>query len=117
MILFKASRNNNALLINELFILLFFLEDELHTLNITINNQTFSRGHDLHRHNIMNFFLADISCCKRIDSNPHKSKTPFLPPSFRHSTQIWKLIKVTFSLFTLSLNETSKTYYYVLLDI
>ena len=88
-----------------------FTEDELHTLNLTLNDQTspssltstggFSAFHsmtsswrDRHRRNFVKFRLTDIPCCKRMDSSLHKSKKPFLPPDFRHSNEILKLIKV-----------------------
>ena len=50
---------------------------------------------DRNRRNIIKFRLNDITCCKRVDSTIHKSKKPFLPPDFRHSNEILKLIKVT----------------------
>jgi hypothetical protein len=51
--------------------------------------------HDRNRQNIIKFRLIDMHCCKRADSNTHKSKKPFLPPNFRHSNEILKLIKVS----------------------
>ena len=76
-------------------------EDELHTLSLTLNDHTTSTGpiiqapwRDRHRHDIVKFHLSNISCCKRADSNTHKSKKPCLPPNFRHSNEIFKLIKV-----------------------
>lgn len=96
---------------------LIYVEDELHTLNLTLNDQTspnalsgtgnFSGLHsmtaswrDRHRRNLVKFRLTDIPCCKRMDSSLHKSKKPFLPPEFRHSNEILKLIKVNISLTT-----------------
>ncbi len=52
---------------------------------------------DRHRHDLVKFRLMDMSCCKRVDLNTHKSKKPFLPPNFRHSNEILKLIKVSYS--------------------
>jgi len=52
-----------------------------------------SSWRDRHRRNIIKFRLTDIPCCKRVDSSIHKSKKPFLPPDFRHSNEILKLIK------------------------
>ncbi len=83
------------------------LDDELHTLNLTLNDQNSpsslpntsgfhsmtSSWRDRHRRNIIKFRLTDIPCCKRVDSSIHKSKKPFLPPDFRHSNEILKLIK------------------------
>lgn len=86
---------------------MFFSEDELRTLNITLNDQASPTGtnnslqtistswRDRQRHNIVKFRLAEISCCKHIDANTHKSTKPFLPPNFRHSNEILKLIKVS----------------------
>ncbi|CAF2860546.1 unnamed protein product [Rotaria sp. Silwood2] len=85
-------------------------EDELHTLNISLNDQnspsslTGTSGvsglhsmtaswRDRHRRNIVKFRLTDIPCCKRVDSSIHKAKKPFLPPNFRNSNEILKLIK------------------------
>ncbi|CAF3718220.1 unnamed protein product [Adineta steineri] len=80
-------------------------EDELQALNIALNDRTSAAGtHNSlptisrswryrHRYNLVKFRLADISCCKHVDSNIHKSKKPFLPPNFRHSNEILKLIK------------------------
>jgi hypothetical protein len=87
------------------------IEDEIQTLNLTLNDQTSptsltgtsgisgfhsltSSWRDRHRRNITKFRLTDIPCCKRVDSSIHKSKKPFLPPDFRHSNEILKLIKV-----------------------
>jgi hypothetical protein len=49
---------------------------------------------DRHRNDIVKFHLSNISCCKNVDSNTHKSKKPCLAPNFRHSNEIYKLIKV-----------------------
>ncbi|CAF3485478.1 unnamed protein product [Adineta steineri] len=85
-------------------------EDELHTLNLQLNDQTSptsltgtsgisglhsmtSSWRDRRRRNLVKFRLTDIPCCKRVDSSIHKSKKPFLPPDFRHSNEILKLIK------------------------
>ncbi|CAM4740330.1 unnamed protein product [Rotaria magnacalcarata] len=85
-------------------------EDELHTLNLTVNEQTSpssltatsgisglqsmtSSWRDRHRRNIVKFRLTDIPCCKRVDPSIHQSKKPFLPPDFRNSNEILKLIK------------------------
>ena len=92
----------------------FLIEDELHTLNLTLNDPTSSPSstvissgivpavntftsswRDRHRRNAVKFRLTDIPCCKRVDSTIHKSKKPFLPPDFRHSNEILKLIKVS----------------------
>ncbi len=80
-----------------------FVEDELHTLSITLNDHASQTStmisapwRDRHRHDIVKFHLANISCCKHVDSNTHKSKKPFLPPNFCHSNEIFKLIKVRF---------------------
>jgi hypothetical protein len=54
---------------------------------------------------MVKFHLANISCCKRVDLNTHKSKKPFLPPNFRHSNEIFKLIKVRFFLFISNKNQ------------
>ena len=111
-------------------------DDELHTLNLTLNDQTsptsltstggFSALHsmtsswrDRHRRNLIKFRLTDIPCCKRMDSSFHKSKKPFLPPDFRHSNEILKLIKVILVdrlpldvFFFSSLGQTTKTVSY-----
>ena len=78
----------------------FSLEDELHSLDLSLNDQTSPSNNiispsrrDRHRNDIVKFHLSNMSCCKRIDSNTHKSKKPFLPPNFRHSNEILKLIK------------------------
>ncbi|CAF0747680.1 unnamed protein product [Adineta ricciae] len=85
-------------------------DDELHTLNLSLNDQnspaqlTNTGGisglhsmtaswRDRRRRNLIKFRLTDIPCCKRVDSSIHKSKSPFLPPDFRHSNEILKLIK------------------------
>ena len=89
-------------------------EDELHTLNLTLNDPTSSPSstvigtgvvpavntitsswRDRHRRNAVKFRLTDIPCCKRVDSTIHKSRKPFLPPDFCHSNEILKLIKVS----------------------
>ena len=73
------------------------LEDELHTLTITLNDQTSSIStpwRDRNRNDIVKFHFSNISCCKRADSTTHKSKKPCLAPNFRHSNEIYKLIKV-----------------------
>jgi hypothetical protein len=87
------------------------LDDELNTINLTLNDQTSpssltstggisglhsmtSSWGDRRRRNLIKFRLTDIPCCKRVDSSIHKSKKPFLPPDFRHSNEILKLIKV-----------------------
>lgn len=90
----------------------FSIDDELHTLNLTLNNQNspssitsaggLSALHSMtaswrdrrRRRNLVKFRFTDIPCCKRVDSSMHKSKKPFLPPDFRHSNEILKLIKV-----------------------
>ena len=48
---------------------------------------------DRRRRNTIKFRLTDLPCCKRMDSSIHKSRKPFLPPDFRHSNEILKLIK------------------------
>ncbi|UJR13521.1 hypothetical protein I4U23_000535 [Adineta vaga] len=80
-------------------------EDELQTLNIVLNNSSAgtnnrNSSHTIrpswrhrHRRNLGKFRFVDIACCKDADSNTHKSKRPFLPPDFRHSNEILKLIK------------------------
>ena len=78
-----------------------FLDDELHTLSITLNDRTTANGsiistpwRDRHRHDMSRFYFSTFTCCQRADANAHKSKTPCLPPNFRHSKEIYKLIKV-----------------------
>lgn len=81
------------------------LDDELHALSITLNDQTSPNGsmistpwRDRQRHEMAKFHLSDISCCRRVDANTHKSKIPYLPPNFRHSNEVYKLIKVRISI-------------------
>jgi hypothetical protein len=98
-------------LVNKSFLLYAFFvasEDQLQTINITLNDRTSSAGTniglqtispswcDRHRNNIVKFRLADISCCRHVDSNTHKSTKPFLPSNLRHSNEILKLIKVSY---------------------
>jgi hypothetical protein len=87
---------------------IIFIDDELHTLNLALTDQTSpaslsntggfhsltSSWRERHRRNIVKFRLTDIPCCKRVDSSIYKSKKPFLPPDFRHSNEILKFLKV-----------------------
>lgn len=52
-----------------------------------------SSWRDRRRRNTIKFRLTDLPCCKRMDSSIHKSRKPFLPPDYRHSNEILKLIK------------------------
>lgn len=79
----------------------FHLDDELHTLSITLNDRTTGNGsitsptwRDRHRRGMSQFYFSALTCCQRADANAHKSKSPCLPPNFRHSKEIYKLIKV-----------------------
>ncbi|CAF4978644.1 unnamed protein product, partial [Rotaria sp. Silwood1] len=80
-------------------------EDDFHRLNIRLNDERSStvnslgfdnKSSSLTQRNISNIIhirLSDIYCCKPVDYNCHKSKKPYLPPNFRHSNDISKLIK------------------------
>ncbi|CAF3526547.1 unnamed protein product [Rotaria sp. Silwood2] len=90
-------------------------EDDYHRLNIRLNDERSStinslgldnKSSSLSQRNISNLIhirLSDIYCCKRVDYNFHKSKKPYLPPNFRHSNDISKLIKVSFYYFFLTI--------------
>lgn len=50
------------------------------------------------RHPLLKVRLSSLSCCKQVESSTHKLKKPFLPPNYRHSHEILKLIKVNDSI-------------------
>lgn len=66
-------------------------------MNLTLNDHTVpilsSSWRERHRNEISKFPISTISCCKSVDSTVNQSKKPFLPPNFRHSNEIFKLIK------------------------
>ena len=63
----------------------------------TINSFMIS-SQDSQRIHLLNLNLSDLSCCKKVDSTLNKTKKPFIPPNYRHSNEIFKLIKVNHNL-------------------